>query len=144
MREPNGSWVDGVARSQPPWKASVDLSHPVRHGSLSSSSGFSQACSCVVCASGWVMFYGGRCLFLTEASHLVQTHLEPVILLPQPPELWALQVCVIRPGFREVVFKIVCISCFSNVHMAVYSTNLGVAARLLMEAGNLEKNMKSH
>lgn len=105
MREPSGGWVDGAARSQPPWKASVDLSHPVRHGSLSSSSGFPQARNCVVCASEWVRFYGGRCLFLTDASHLVRAHLGLVILLPQPPELWALQVCGIIPGFKEVVLK---------------------------------------
>lgn len=72
---------------------------------------------------------GGVCSGL-EACDLVQAHLEFVMLLPQPPELWALQVCAVIPGFREVVGKPLYILCFSNVHMAAYSMNLGVAARL--------------
>lgn len=80
----------GAARPQPPWKAFVDFSHSVRHGSLSSSSGSPQACNCIVSASGWVIegVYGGRCLLLTEAGDLVQAHLELVILLLQLPELY--------------------------------------------------------
>lgn len=86
--EPDRGWGDGAARPQAPWEPLVDLPHPVRHGSLSSSGGFPQACNCIVCASGWVIFYGGRCLLLTEASDLVQAHSEQAILLPQPPELY--------------------------------------------------------